>query len=74
MTHLQHFSVQWLSDTGEPDNSSLAHVEATSAIAAGEAVTGEPLAVHGTEKRVIVWRLSEDLSPVAVTLFRKEPI
>jgi hypothetical protein len=66
---LEHFNVQPVLNDGTIDKTRNITIEATSALKAGEAVLGQPLALEGRSARAIVWRLSAGFVPLRVTLY-----
>ena len=66
------YSVQPVAQDGQPDKSICIHVDAEGPVRAAEIALGETLCVHGSPEnaRAKVWHLSDDFSPVSVTLFR----
>jgi len=68
---LLHFSVQTVGNDAE--NHTL-HVEAQGPVQAAEIALGETLSVHGDaeQMRAIVWHLTDDFTPVRVTLYRRD--
>lgn len=61
-----------MAQDGHPDKGTCIHVNAEGPIRAAEIALGETLCVHGRPElaRAKVWHLSDDFSPVSVTLFR----
>ena len=63
---LEHFNVQPLLDDGTIDKTRSISIEATSALRAGEAALGRPLALEGKSARAVVWRLTEAFVALSV--------
>lgn len=66
------YSVQPVTLDGQPNKGTCIHVDAEGPVRAAEIALGETLCVHGRPEnaRARVWHLSDDFSPVSVTLFR----
>ncbi|OEO31038.1 hypothetical protein VW23_018285 [Devosia insulae DS-56] len=56
-------------DDGTVDKTRNFNIEATSALKAGEAALGQPLALEGKSVRAIVWRLTAGFVPLRVPLY-----